>query len=196
MRRAMRFVATGIIACVIAGCGTRQERGPGPQAAETRVDMQQQGEAAPGILAPIVLEVEASDPVAPGEEVTVRISLRVQGLLLAPIDLQWNLDAGVHLVDGAPAERIEAIPDASIARALRLRVDDPGARLEVLAEMRGDGFGATARRTIFLDGRTSEEPLVPPSRRPPGGYELQPLPKGTALPEPSRLPPGLPVGKP
>lgn len=145
-----------------------------------------------GLRPPFVMELVGPGRTKAGELIEAEIVLRLQGLVRAPLHLQVRPGPGIHMVEGMPDETIPAGDEPQLRRKLLLRVDDPAGAVEVLAEMRGEGFGATARRAFFFDGRPPGDPNVP-ARRPMGGFEVEPLPARRPAPPATEIPPGLPV---
>ncbi len=115
--------------------------------------------------APFLLHLEGPQAVMAGGEadVVARIVRSVPNAV--PIDLVVKPKDGISLLKGSAEERIVDDHSQEIVRTFHLRVDDPGAEIEVTASMGGEGFGATStKRFRFL--REAPKPRTSPR---PGG---------------------------
>lgn len=140
----------------VAGCASPMQPAPAAPEAAPATRAPPPMPARESIHAPFVLRLEAPPVAKPGELVDVTAVLTRHGRFPGPIALEARPGEGIGIVEGEREEMVDFGDAEEIVRRFRLEVADPTASFEVSANLKGEGFGATARRRITFDRSAAE----------------------------------------
>lgn len=113
--------------------------------------------------APFVLEIEGPAKAKTGETIEVRARLDLAAPAPAPIRLSIEVP-DASKIEGTPVEELPAGTSGVVERSWQVQLGGE-TPVAVIAQMQGEGFGATARKELVLDG----EPRPPVRSTGPGG---------------------------